>query len=416
MRQRIALRVGKTLLVDGPAIVRVANGMVNVMGAVFAEGSLVKVRGFRRTPFYAEQSEASLLVEGNNYRVVDGSTIPGSWLEAAEMTAAEEKGVVMVVGEADSGKTSLATFLVNYYLNFQGEIGIVDSDPGQNDLGIPGTVSGGVVNKGLSDLSQVKPEVMEFVGFTAPESGVEELKEAVATVLRRLMERGVWKIVLNTDGWADSKGLFFKAELTRAVKPSFVLSLLDGEKALMFTRAVDQDTRMIQVEKSRYVKRRSRMQRRTLRMLNYRRHFAKSRLVKKPLSEKVFINHPFMKGEPAQAPVGLRKLGFEALEARLYMGTLYVRIRNEVEEPVMLNVDGKRVILLGEGWERGLLVGLGRESRIIGVGVIESLGSSEVTVKTPLAIGFDTVKLGEIKLDASFNERNFYWRPSRHRD
>ncbi|MBO3755069.1 MAG: polyhydroxyalkanoate depolymerase, partial [Candidatus Brockarchaeota archaeon] len=62
---------------------------------------------------------------------------------------------------------SLATFLVNYYLNFQGEIGIVDSDPGQNDLGIPGTVSGGVVNKGLSDLSQVKPEVMEFVGFTA---------------------------------------------------------------------------------------------------------------------------------------------------------------------------------------------------------------------------------------------------------
>ncbi|MBO3755068.1 MAG: hypothetical protein FGF53_09400, partial [Candidatus Brockarchaeota archaeon] len=84
MRQRIALRVGKTLLVDGPAIVRVTNGMVNVMGAVFAEGSWVKVRGFRRTPFYAEQSEASLVVEGNNYRVIDGSTIPGSWLEAAE--------------------------------------------------------------------------------------------------------------------------------------------------------------------------------------------------------------------------------------------------------------------------------------------------------------------------------------------
>ncbi|MEM3523340.1 MAG: Clp1/GlmU family protein, partial [Thermoproteota archaeon] len=300
MRQRIILRVGKTLLVDGPAMVKVANGMVNVMGAVFAEGSWVKVRGFRRTPFYAEQSEASLLVEGNNYRVVDGSTIPGSWLEAAEKTAAEEKGVVMVVGEADSGKTSLATFLVNYYLNFQAEIGIVDSDPGQNDLGVPGTVSGGVVNKGLSDLSQVKPEVMEFVGFTAPESGVEELKEAVATVLRRLREKGVGKIVLNTDGWADSKGLSFKAELTRTVKPSFVLSLLDGEKTLAFTMAVDPSTRMIRVEKSRYVKRRNRLHRRTLRTLNYRRHFARPRLVKKPLSENVFLNHPFLKGEPVQ--------------------------------------------------------------------------------------------------------------------
>jgi len=416
VRQRILLRVGKTLLVDGPATVQVVSGMVNVMGAVFAEGSWVKVRGFRRTPFYAEQSEASLIVEGNNYRVVDGSTIPGSWLEAAAKTAVEEKGVVMVVGEADSGKTSLATFLVNYYLNFQGEVGIVDSDPGQNDLGIPGTVSGGVVNKGLSDLSQVRPEVIEFVGFTAPESGVKELEEAVATVLRRLTERGIGKIVLNTDGWVDSKGLSFKAELIRAVKPSFVLSLLEGEKALVFTRSVDPGTRVIQVEKSRYVKRRSRMHRRTIRIMNYRRHFARPRLVKKLLSETVFLNHPFLKGEPVQAPEELRKLGFEALEAKLYMGMLYVRIRDDVEEPVMLNLGGKRVIVLGEGWEKGLLVGLGREGRIIGVGIIESLSSSEVTVKTPLATGFDTVKLGEIKLDASFNERNFYWKPLVNQD
>ncbi|MGB9718285.1 MAG: Clp1/GlmU family protein [Thermoproteota archaeon] len=416
MRHRVSLRIGKTLLVDGPATVQVASGIVNVMGAVFAEGSLVKVRGFRRTPFYAEQSEASLVVDGGNYRVIDGSTIPASWVEAAEKTAAEEKGVVIVVGETDSGKTSLATFLVNYYLNFHGEVGIVDSDPGQNDLGIPGTVSAGVVNKGLSDLSQVKPEVIEFVGFTAPESGVEELKEAVSTVLKRLRERGVEKIVLNTDGWADSKGLGFKAELIRAVKPSFVVSLLEGEKALVFTKTVDPGARMIQVEKSCYVKRRSRMHRRTLRMLNYRRHFARPRLVKKLLSETVFLNHPFLKGEAAQAPGELGGLGFEALETRLYMGTLYVRIRGETEEPVTLNLSGKRVVILGEDWEKGLLVGLGRDSRIIGVGIIESLSGGEVTVKTPLTTGFDTVKLGEIKLDASFNERNFYWKPLRHLD
>jgi len=416
MRHRVSLRIGKTLLVDGPATVQVASGIVNVMGAVFAEGSLVKVRGFRRTPFYAEQSEASLVVEGDNYRVIDGSTIPASWVEAAEKTAAEEKGVVIVVGETDSGKTSLATFLVNYYLNFHGEVGVVDSDPGQNDLGIPGTVSAGVVNKGLSDLSQVKPEVIEFVGFTAPESGVEELKEAVSTVLKRLRERGVEKIVLNTDGWADSKGLSFKAELIRAVKPGFVVSLLEGEKALVFTRTVDPGARMIQVEKSRYVKRRSRMHRRTLRMLNYRRHFARTRLVKKPLSETVFLNHPFLKGEPAQTPGELSGLGFEALETRLYMGTLYVRIRDETEDPVTLNLGGRRIIMLGENWEKGLLVGLGRNSRIIGVGIIESLSGGEVTVKTPLTTGFDTVKLGEIKLDASFNERNFNWKPLINQD
>lgn len=416
MRQRVSLRIGKTLLVDGPATVQVAGGMVNVMGAVFAEGSWVKVRGFRRTPFYAEHSEASLVVEDAKYRVVDGSTIPGSWVEAAEKTASDDKGIVAVVGEADSGKTSLATFLVNYYLNFQGEVGVIDSDPGQNDLGIPGTVSAGVVNKGLSDLCNVKPEVMEFIGLTAPEPEAEELKEAVATTVRRLRGRGVEKIVLNTDGWVDSKGLNFKAELIRAVKPSFVLSLLDGEKALMFAGAVDPGTRILQVEKPPYVKRRSRMHRRMLRMLNYRRHFSGSRLVKKPVSENVFLNHPFVKGEPVPTPGEPRELGFEALEARLYMSTLYVRIKDETEEPVTLNVGGRRLVMLGDGWEKGLLVGLGRGGRIVGVGIIDSLSGDEVAVKTPLTTGFDTVKLGEVKLDAAFNEKNFYWKALANRD
>jgi polynucleotide 5'-hydroxyl-kinase GRC3/NOL9 len=416
MRQRVSLRIGKTLLVDGPATVQIASGMVNIMGAVFAEGSRVKVRGFRRTPFYAEHSEASLIVEGAHYRVIDGPTIPGSWVEAAEKTAGEEKGVVVVVGETDSGKTSLATFLVNYYLNFQGEVGVVDADPGQNDLGIPGTVSAGVVNKGLSDLNQVRPEIIEFIGLTAPESGVGELKEAVASTIRRLREKGVEKMVLNTDGWVDSKGLSFKAELIRVVKPSFVISLLEGEKAMMFIRVVDPDTRIIQVEKSPFVKRRSRMHRRTLRMLNYKRHFARSRLVRRKTSEIAFINHPFMNGEPASTPSELKELGFEALEARLYMGTLYVRIRREAEEPVALNINGRRVVVLGDGWEKGLLVGLGRKGRILGVGIIDSLSENEVSVKTPLTAGFDTVKLGEIKLDSNFNEKNFYWKPLVNQD
>ncbi len=416
MRQRVSLKIGKTLLVDGPATVQVASGMVNVMGAVFSEGSWTKVRGFRRTPFYAEHSEASLIVEGAKYRVVEGSTIPGSWVEAAEKTGADDKGVIAVVGEADSGKTSLATFLVNYYLNFQVEVGVVDADPGQNDLGIPGTVSAGVVNKGLSDLCHVKPEVIEFIGLTAPESEVEELKQAVATAIRRLRSRGVEKIVLNTDGWVDSRGLDFKAELISIVKPSFVLSLLEGEKAMVFSRVVDPSTRMLKVDKSPYVKRRTRMHRRMLRMLNYRRHFARSRLVRRVMRETGFLNHPFINGEPVPTPEELKGLGFNALETRRYMNTLYVKTKGETEEPVTLDVDGKRVIILGEGWEKGLLVGLGREGRIIGIGIIDSLSGDEIIVKTPLTAWFDTVKLGEIKLDAAFNEKNFYWKPLRQRD
>lgn len=415
MRRRVDLRIEKTLLVDGPATVRVVSGMVNVMGTIYTEGSLVKVRGFRRMPFYTEHSEASLIIDGGKYRVLDGSTIPSSWIEAAEKTASEE-GIIAVVGGSDSGKTSLATFLINYYLNFQGEVGVVDADPGQNDLGVPGTINAGIVNKGLSDLCQVKPEAIEFIGLTAPESGVEELKEAITAIVGKLRKRGVEKIVLNTDGWIDSKGLSFKAELIRIVKPSSVVSLLEGEEAIMFANMIDPGTKIIHVERSPYVKKRNRVQRRMLRTLNYRRHFAKSRLVKKTLSETVFQNHPFINGEPVPPPEDLKGLGFTVLETKLYMNTLYVKIEDEVDEPIAIEVNGRRAIMLSKGWEKGLLVGLGKEGRTIGVGVIDSVSDHEVIVKTPLVTEFDTVKLGEIKLDIDFNEKSFCWRPSRHRD
>ncbi|MGC8832104.1 MAG: Clp1/GlmU family protein [Thermoproteota archaeon] len=411
MKHRVNLKVGKTMLVDGPATVQVINGVVNVMGAVFAEGSAVKIRRFRRTPFYAEQSEAELAVDGEKYRVVEGSTIPSSWTQCAERTMGDEAPLIAVVGESDSGKTSLAVFLVNYYLNFHGEVGVVDGDPGQNDLGIPGTVSAGVVNKGLSDLSQVKPEIIEFIGLTAPETGVEDLNEAIAKTVRKLREKGLSKTVLNTDGWVDSKGLRHKAELMRMVKPSFIVSLLEGEQSSIFARELDPSIKMIHVEKSPYVKRRSRIHRRLLRTQNYMKHFSRPRTVKTTLQEVSFLNHPFLNGEPVTVSKELDDRKLSILEAKQYMGVTYVRVREELDEPVTVNVNGKRFLVLGENWEKGLLVGLGRENKITGVGILESLTGNEVTVKTALTTKFDLIKLGEIKLDPGFNEKSFHWKP-----
>ncbi|MGQ9479096.1 MAG: Clp1/GlmU family protein [Thermoproteota archaeon] len=409
MRRRIDLKIGRTLIVDGPATVRVKSGMVNVMGTFFAEGSVVKVRRFRRIPLHAEHSEASLVLDFGKYSVVEGSTLPRSWFECAEKTVGEDAGLIGVVGEADSGKTSLATLLVNYYLNFHGEVGVVDADPGQNDLGIPGTVSGGIVNKGLSDLSQVKPEVIEFLGFITPETSISKVNEAVVSVLRKLRSKGIGKIVINTDGWVDHGGLRHKAELMNLLKPSFIVSLLSGGSMLEFSKQVEPGIRLIQVEKPVYAKRRSREQRRMLRIMNYRRYFSGSRLVKDSVENISFLNHPFLNGEPA--PLNdLRNTGLNVSDSRTYMGVLYVKVKESLEEPVSMRIGGKTTVILGEGWEKGLLAGLSREGRTMGVGVIENLSGGEVVVKTPVKTRFDAIRLGEIKLDAVFDEKIFPWR------
>ncbi|MCS7138510.1 MAG: Clp1/GlmU family protein [Crenarchaeota archaeon] len=408
VRNRITLRIGKTLIVDGPATVQIAEGMVNVMGTVFAEGSTLKVRRFRRTPFYAEYSDTSLVVDGKKYQIVEGSTIPSSWIECAEKTAGDDAKLIAIIGGTDSGKTSLATFLVNYYLNFQGEVGIVDGDPGQNDLGVPGTVSAGIASKGLSDLCQVKPEIIEFIGLTAPETVAVELNESIARIVKRLMQRGVRKIVLNTDGWVSPKGLKYKAELMNMVKPYSIISLLGEEEYGLFAGQIDRSLSIIRVESTPYVRKRSRTQRRLLRILNYKRYFIKSRLVGKSISEVMFMNHPFINGELTTLPENIGK-NLEPLEVKSYMGGTYVKIRGKLEEPVVTEAGGSNIILLGEDWERGLLVGLARGNSFLGVGIIESLTDKEVVIKTPLASRFDSIKLGEIKLDSTFNEKSFHW-------
>jgi len=409
LRQRVNLRIGSTLLVDGPATVHVVEGMVNVMGAVFAEGSSLKVRRFRRMPFYAEHSDAELLIDGRKCQMVEGSTIPNSWIECAEKTAGDEARLIAIIGGTDSGKTSLATFLVNYYLNFQGEVGVVDGDPGQNDLGVPGTVSAGVVNKGLSDLCQVRSEIIEFIGLTAPEAGARELNESIAKVIDRLVKRSVGKIVLNTDGWVSPNGLKHKAELMNMIKPYFIVSLLEEDASTFFAKEIDKSMRLIWVEPPPYVKRRSRVQRRLLRMLKYRKHFAKSKVVRMSINEVRFVNHPFINGEPVSLSEDLAR-GLEIMEARLFMGGTYVKTRGALDDPVFIEAGGRSIILLGEGWERGLLVGLAKGDTFLGVGVIESLTDKEVAVRTPLSSRFDSIKLGEIKLDPVFNEKSFHWR------
>ncbi|MEM2584037.1 MAG: hypothetical protein QXP99_00690, partial [Thermoproteota archaeon] len=168
--------------------------------------------------------------------------------------------------------------------------------------------------------------------------------------------------------------------------------------------------KVIRVEAPLYVKKRSRAQRKLLRMLNYKKHFAKSRFVKVSVSEVRFVNHPFINGEPTFLSEKVGE-GLEIVEAKLYMGKTYVKTRGVLDEPVFIEAGGRSIILLGEGWERGLLVGLARGDAFLGVGVIESLTDKEVTVRTPLSSRFDSIKLGEIKLDPVFNEKSFHWKP-----
>ena len=110
--------------------------------------------------------------------------VPGEWGWLLGKVHAM-RGTVMVIGAPDSGKTTLARFLVRE-LSHRGEpVAYIDGDMGQSMLGPPTTLGMAVWDGHLEDLEKAEPDAVYFVGSTSPRGhGLETL-----VGLKRLLER-----------------------------------------------------------------------------------------------------------------------------------------------------------------------------------------------------------------------------------
>ncbi len=81
-----------------------------------------------------------------------------------------QKGVALIMGETDSGKSALARYLVKRLLAMGITVSLVDSDIGQSSLGLPGTISMKVFRDDR-DFKRFLFEKMSFCGDRQPGHG-----------------------------------------------------------------------------------------------------------------------------------------------------------------------------------------------------------------------------------------------------
>lgn len=77
------------------------------------------------------------------------------------------KGPVMITGSTDSGKTTLAKYLLKKLIAENISICLVDSDVGQSSLGLPGTISMKLFQD-EEDIKEFTFERMSFIGTINP--------------------------------------------------------------------------------------------------------------------------------------------------------------------------------------------------------------------------------------------------------
>lgn len=415
---KCTVKKGKTLVVDGPASVSLLAGKVEVLGAAVRAGEKVVVREGKRVPFAARKKAVFdlMLGEGASFEEVDESTIPSSWEKAlTEITLCEKPSVVMVIGGVDSGKTSFCTYLINQALEKKWKAAVIDADVGQSDVGPPSTIGFSHVKTPIKDLFEINAENAYFVGLTSPSRAINRVVEGLITLKDGALDAGVDFLVINTDGWvADEDAARYKVLLTEKVTPNIVVGIQDDDELAPILTALKK-TKVLAIDSPPAIQKRNREKRKILRELSYKKYLKKAKV------QSFLMNWIRVERVPLGVGVSPTAAHMKQIEECLGVSPIYceetptnmfIILRKEqwVDEEQIRKIEeslGRKAIVIKEGNEEGLLVGLQNElGSFLGIGVLLEVHYRRRVMKvyTPVSENVSTICVGQIKLDKNGRE------------
>lgn len=376
-----------TLLIEGEAKVSV-KGYAEVFGCRVEE--LFVERG-KIVPLYVKE-DSEVDVEGS-YIAVKGSTIPRSWDELVERIESEGLKRIVLFGDTDSGKSSLATYLVN---RLNGGKWVVDLDIGQADVAHPCAMGFGFTEGGVTSISQIKMVDGFFVGCVSPTGRESRCLKGVARIFKRL--DGVKDyVVVDTTGWVKGrKAKAYKLAKIEIIDPDLIVCF--GEVPYYLS-----DFETFRVD-SFVLKKRSREVRCEIRSKIYERWLEGSETREFKVGDVRLENTTLFKGESVEFLEGV--LDARVLYAEKGYDFLNVCVEEEVNVGVelikaLLDVyDVRDVCIFSIDQLKNLLVGLYND-RYLGCGLLKDIDVENrvIEVETPIKGDVKVVEFGEVKLE-----------------
>ena len=359
MKQTV--EAGKTLLVDGPASIIVVSGKAEVFGYLVKENQRTVVREGKRLPFFVLEKADFNLSLGPNASILefDGCNIPVSWAETAKAVLNIEKkpGVILILGEGDSGKSSFTTYLANKLTNAKRKVAVLDGDLGQTDIGPPCMIAYALTSKPFTELYELKVANAFFVGETSPAQAVEKSVEGLVSLETEILNKPVVDyILINTDGWVSGESAVnYKLQLVNELKPDLVVGIQVKDELAPLLKSIEKPSVTV-LEASAALSKKTPEKKKILRDLAYAKYLKEAKI------RSLLMN--------------------------------YVEIR------------GRNAIPKEPGKEKGVLVGLRSKKRFLGVGVIKEINRFKRTLKvlTPVRIKPSIVIIGKAKLDDKLRE------------
>lgn len=178
---------------------------------------------------------------------------------------ARQKGAALILGATDSGKSTLARYLIKRLVSEDIRVSLVDSDVGQSSLGLPGTISMKVFCD-ERDFEDFRFGKMSFIGAINPAKKIPLIILGTKKMADSCRKRSEITLIDTTGLISGKVGRALKIRKIRAVKPEHIIALQREDELEHILNMVEK-TRIHRVGVSRMAKIRSRAAR-----INYRKN------------------------------------------------------------------------------------------------------------------------------------------------
>lgn len=146
------------------------------------------------------------------------------WLNlAASLKDTRPFHSVYVTGECDAGKTTLCRYLEDELSTFS--LAYLDCDPGQSQIGPPGTMGLKVLSKRGDSQREV---YLRFIGTTSPASNVLQCLAGIKRLQEKAVECKVQRLIVDSSGFVQgSFAREFQYQVIDLIRPDTVVVLMD---------------------------------------------------------------------------------------------------------------------------------------------------------------------------------------------
>ncbi len=216
----------------------------------------------------------------------DKILIPPEWVDLVSEIR-KRRGPTVILGKTDSGKSTLSRFIVDE-LTMRGErVSLLDTDVGQQSIGLPTTIALGLARKKQEGRYEIRCVGTRFIGSTSPVGFFVPIIAGVKALMERSAYLGCEYTIVDTSGLIHGRAArTLKLYKIDVIKPENIVVIDDGElEPILNPFRKMEDLRIYELKPVGAVKQREREARKAYREKMFGEYFSMASELEFPIED-----------------------------------------------------------------------------------------------------------------------------------